>query len=99
MIDIKSREVESEPFEPFQKGFDVLFVPLVDFLRGDDPPVFVFQHQHASIGTEGKDFIKVSLSNRLLLMQQFDHLVGRWQRVGDFIYPAIKRRFRDRHLK
>src|SRR5262245_34620368 len=69
MINIKRRNVEAEPLKPFQKGFDVFFVALFDFLRGNDSPVLIFQDKHAGFSAQREDLIEVALSNRVLSME------------------------------
>src|SRR5712692_4015714 len=74
MINVKGFQLEPEPFEPLQKGPDVLLVTLFDFLRGDDSTVFIFEHDDTALHAQRKDFIEMSLGHWLLLMQQFDDL-------------------------
>jgi hypothetical protein len=44
MIDVKGRQIQSESFHPFQKGLDVFLIAMSDFLRGDDPAMFILEH-------------------------------------------------------
>lgn len=83
--------VQSEPFHPLQKGLDVFFVAFFDFLGGDDPSVFIFENHQTRGCAERKELVKVALRDRLLFVQQLDHLIFRRQRVADFINPTVDR--------
>src|SRR5262245_14402062 len=98
MVDRKRPQIETEPVEPFQKGVDMLFVPLLDFLDGHDSSMLVLERQRTGLRAAGKDFVKMALGDRFLLMQELDQLVFRWQRVSHIINPTINGRLGSRHL-
>ena len=69
MIDVKGLQIESELFHPLQEGLDVFLITMSDFLRGDDPAMFIFEHNHATLCAERKEFIKMPLRDRLLSVE------------------------------
>src|SRR6266542_1311152 len=69
MIDVKGRQIQSESLHPLQKGFNVFLIALFNFLRGDDPSVFIFEHNQATLCAERKEFIKMPLRDRLLSVE------------------------------
>src|SRR6266545_2981931 len=59
VIDVKSVHTQSELFEPLQKGFDVFFVTLFDFLLGNDPTVLILKDENTGRCSQWKQLVKL----------------------------------------
>ena len=67
----------------------------LDFLRGDDAPVLILEHQHAGVTGAWEELIKVGLSDRLFGIKRLADFVAVGQRGGDLLNPPVQGRLRD----